>query len=324
MLKKIYLSLMLAFISCSSWLPATIPYSLQPLFDLEPISTGFNPTNYWDSMQWQKSETLFDFTSDKDVKAVEQGYRQFCEKFNELPPQNYLVAPTQFSIPPIIHLIWLGSEIPPQVNLTFESWKKHHPNWEIKIWTDEKVALFDWSCNRIKRAFEQADTWAEKADILRLEVLYKFGGVYSDADVVCLNAFHDLIVQDIGFFSCFEFNYIGKHYGKPFFVGSAVMGSAKNGCVVKYCLDHLLTAAEAPTLGIIKRTGPGLVSQACETILSSKEEKILILPCSYFYPLPWKKREVDSESVLNYVRPESLAIHLWDGSWCPKREEKNK
>lgn len=303
-------------------LNAEIPYSLDTLLNFKQEKTGFLPASYWDGMKWQREETEDAFVEDKDVIAVVQNYARFCENFKTLPPQDYGIAPTESSIPPIIHLIWLGSSIPEKTNSAFNSWEKHHPGWEIKIWTDKELVDFPWSTEHVRQAFVEGDTWAEKADVLRLELLYKFGGIYSDADVVCLNSFHDLIVQDIGFFSCFELNYIGKHYGQPFFVGSAVMGAAKGSHVVRRCLEDLQTAKEAPTVGIIKRTGPGLISRSCQAVLASGEENILILPCSSFYALPWKKKEVDSESVLEYVSPESLAIHLWDGSWCTHKKKK--
>lgn len=303
-------------------LKAEIPYSLDLLLKQEQAVQGFTPASFLDSMKCNRADTESDFMEDKDVQAVEQNYNRFCENF-KLRAQDATLSTAHFSIPPIIHLIWLGSVIPLKVMTAFDSWKKHHMDWEIKIWTDRELIDFSWSSEYSHLAFEQAATWAEKADILRLEVLYEFGGVYSDADVVCLNSFRDLIVQDIGFFSCFELNYIGKHYGEPFFVGSAVMGAAKNSQVMKYCLDHLKTAQDAPSEGIIKRTGPGLISRACQDVLLNKNENILILPCGYFYPLPWKKRNVTSESILDYISPESLAIHLWDGSWCPEKKKKS-
>ena len=52
------------------------------------------------------------------------------------------------------------------------------------IWTDLEVSDFSWSSPRLRSAFTFADTFAEKADILRLEILYQFGGIYSDTDVL--------------------------------------------------------------------------------------------------------------------------------------------
>lgn len=301
---------------------AEIPYSLDLILAHKQTAQGFSHSSFWNSMKWQREDTENEFINDKDVKIAEQNYIRFCENFEKLSRQNYDTPPSKSSIPPIIHLIWLGSSIPAQVSTIFDSWRKHHQGWEIKIWTDSEMLNFSWSSKRLELAFAEADTWAEKADILRIEVLYKFGGIYSDADAVCLNSFQDLIVQDIGFFSCFELNYIGKHYGEPFFVGSAVMGAAKNSVVMKYCLEHLQSIQNAPMDGIIKRTGPGLISRACQAVFASGQENILILPCSYLYPLPWKKREMTREGVIEYMSSEALAIHLWDGSWCPPRKPK--
>ncbi|KAF3362660.1 Uncharacterized protein PHSC3_000899 [Chlamydiales bacterium STE3] len=314
------------FILVSSFffLEAKIPYEIDLLLKHRQSTYGFTSTSFLDAMKWQRSDSELSFIHDKDVQAVEKNFSLFCDQFKRLPKQDYSVIPQQFSIPPIIHLIWLGSDIPLQVASAFDTWKTHHPHWTIKIWTDQDLSDFIWTNKKVQLAFEQATTWAEKADILRIELLYQFGGIYSDADVVCLNSFQDLIVQNIGFFSCFELNYIGKHYGEPFFVGSAVMGAAKNSAVMKYCLENLRSVADAPQEGIIKRTGPGLISRACQAVLASGEEQVLILPCSYLYPLPWKQRDVTREEIISYISPESLAIHLWDGSWCTHKKKKNK
>jgi hypothetical protein len=92
--------------------------------------------------------------------------------------------------------------------------------------------------------------------------------------------------------------------------------------VIKYCIENLKSKKEAPEVGIIKRTGPGLISLACQSVLRSGQELVLILPSSYIYPLPWKQRATNEEEVLNYVSPDSLAIHLWDGSWCTHKKNK--
>ena len=306
----------------ASPIQAEIPYSFDCLLDHKPAVQGFSYSTFENSMEWKRDKTDEEFFSDKDVKAVKQNYANFCRNFEFMPKQDYSAAPAKCSIPQIVHLIWLGSEVSKKVASAFNSWKTHHPHWEIKIWTDKELAIYEWSNAKVQLAFSQAVTWAEKADILRLELLYKFGGIYSDADVVCTNSFQDLIVQDVGFFSAFELNYIGKHYGEPFFIGSAVMGAAKNSHVVKYCLDNLQTEEEAPTVGIIKRTGPGLISRACQAVLANQKENILILPCSYLYPLPWKLRDVTSETVADFLSSETLAIHLWDGSWCTHKKKK--
>lgn len=51
---------------------------------------------------------------------------------------------------------------------------------DYRLWRDADVAALDM-INR--DAFDAAKTMAQKADILRLEILYQYGGIYLDTDV---------------------------------------------------------------------------------------------------------------------------------------------
>ncbi|MBM3208284.1 MAG: hypothetical protein FJZ57_06760, partial [Chlamydiae bacterium] len=186
---------------------------------LRSSELGFSPEGFWESMEWKRDASGFDFQQDKDVKIAEKNFSEFVERYNAQTVCDYNKVPTTFSIPPIIHFIWLGSSPTSQVEQAISSWKNYHPGWQIELWTDEKVSEFSWSEGRLKEIFDQAETYAEKADVLRLDILYQFGGIYSDIDVICLRSFHDLITQDITFFSSFELNYTSRHYGNPFYVG---------------------------------------------------------------------------------------------------------
>jgi inositol phosphorylceramide mannosyltransferase catalytic subunit len=305
-LKLIFLLLSIVF---QGNLYSDIP---QKTFKFSERPKGFAPTPFWESMCWKRDDSGVDFCENQDVKRSEQNFIRFCNQHEKKPPLNYSIPPSDYSIPPIIHFIWLGSPVTHEVQVAIESWKKHHSGWEIKVWTDEVVEKFLWTEDRLRIAFEEADTWAEKADILRLDILYQFGGIYSDVDVLCLNSFHDLIVQDVTFFSSFELNFTSRHYGEAFYVGTAIMGASKGSPLMKYCLDHCKTYRENPTAGILKRTGPGLVSRACLAGFANPQEHILILPCSYIYPLPWKNKGSD---IAEYISKESLAVHFWASSW---------
>jgi mannosyltransferase OCH1-like enzyme len=82
-------------------------------------------------------------------------------------------------IPRIIHQIWLGPLTPPSKAL--DSWKKKHPNWEYRLWTEDNLPNL-----KNQHAFDVSDNYPQKADILRYELLEQFGGVYVDADVHCI------------------------------------------------------------------------------------------------------------------------------------------
>jgi hypothetical protein len=61
------------------------------------------------------------------------------------------------------------------------SWKRHHPGWEVRLWTEE-----DLPEDPIRpEVLERLRAPVERADILRLEILYRHGGVYVDTDLEC-------------------------------------------------------------------------------------------------------------------------------------------
>lgn len=288
-------------------LPSLMP-TFQELLSLPPQESGFIPVPFRESLEANWFPTEGNFFEDIGVQQSEKAFNTFCEKI----ASNSSPSPS-FSIPPIIHFIWMGSPPTPAVNAAIESWKRHNPNLEIKLWTEKEIEDFVWSELHSKKFFEEGKNWAEKSDILRFEILYQYGGVYSDTDVVCTNSVEDLLTNDLNFFAGFESNKI-KRFGRPL-VGCSVLGAARNCPVIKRCLDFSQTAEEAPTIHQHLRSGPGPTSKAAYEALENGAEGVLVLPCSYLYPMPWEKRLSTPSEVAKNIRPETFAIHLWEGSW---------
>jgi hypothetical protein len=92
------------------------------------------------------------------------------------------------TIPRIIHQIWLGPRVPDQVEGWLETWRRLHPTWEHRLWRDDDL---DWL--RLRGHFDAADQPAIKADIARLEIVERFGGLYVDADIEAHRAVDPLL-----------------------------------------------------------------------------------------------------------------------------------
>lgn len=92
-------------------------------------------------------------------------------------------------IPHILHQIWLGSPPPTRVQRWMDSWRVLHPQWEYHLWTDNNRPPVP-----SESAFERAPSYAMKADLLRYELLCKFGGLYIDADFACHRPVTELLV----------------------------------------------------------------------------------------------------------------------------------
>lgn len=94
----------------------------------------------------------------------------------------------------IIHQMWKDDTIPDTCKPYMDSWKKHHPNWEFRFWTDEDISRlvtdhYSWFI----------DTYNEyqynicRSDAARHIILHRHGGLYCDIDIECYRPVDDLI-----------------------------------------------------------------------------------------------------------------------------------
>ena len=108
------------------------------------------------------------------------------------------------SLPPVLHMIWLGSRLPPKFAPNILSYVSLNPDHELWLWLDtspdtvnikqQQVRVRDvnketWSTRDM---LDTSTNWAMKSDVLRLEILYKYGGIYVDIDSVALRSFGNL------------------------------------------------------------------------------------------------------------------------------------
>ena len=234
-----------------------------------------------------------------------------------------------YRIPRIVHQIWLGSKVPAKYKTWMNSWM-NWMGWEYKLWTDEDVehlSLYN------QKLYDQATNYGEKSDILRLELLEQFGGLYVDTDFECINSnIFNVLNRSFDFYVGFEPSIHGSinHINK---ICNALMASAPNHPLIK----NLIVNMEANWLAhnhetAIQKCGPDYLSRSIldyeKNILvypASKERnseyRNMYLPCSFFYPFssPEIRKATSYEDLLSKAAPETAAIHYWSGSWLPQR-----
>lgn len=94
-------------------------------------------------------------------------------------------------IPKIIHYIWFGrNPYPEKVAYCIESWKKHLPEYEFKLWNED---TFDIESVQFTKEAYKNKKWAFVSDYVRVYALYNFGGLYLDTDIEVLRTFNDLL-----------------------------------------------------------------------------------------------------------------------------------
>lgn len=94
-------------------------------------------------------------------------------------------------IPRLLHVIWVGTEPPRWVRTNWALWRDALPaDIDVVVWTNEEA----------QRAFPELVRSLEQhrgdkrilPDLLRLEIVHRFGGVYVDSDTVPLRALETL------------------------------------------------------------------------------------------------------------------------------------
>jgi mannosyltransferase OCH1-like enzyme len=84
-----------------------------------------------------------------------------------------------------LHQIWLGPKPRPQAAM--QTWQDKNPTYTYTLWTESD--LFPLRNQKLFDAFH--NVYPAQADILRYEILALHGGVYADADSVCLRSLDD-------------------------------------------------------------------------------------------------------------------------------------
>lgn len=212
----------------------------------------------------------------------------------------------EYLIPQVIHFIWLGSPLPERCKVCIESWAKIHPDWVIRIWTDDDVEGFEM-VNYV--AFKNARNYGQKSDIWRYEILYRYGGLYLDTDFACLKKFDEIHR------SCTFYTGISR-CGETLLNG--LIGSRPGHPIMMGCINAIKnTDTKSNFHEMMEETGPYFFShQFRKAIHLVREEKTVVFPPIYFYPYPAiYRRMLDEEARDLFTEPESMAIHYWATSW---------
>ena len=84
-------------------------------------------------------------------------------------------------IPKVIHYCWFGgNSLPEEAKRCIESWKKYCPDYKIIEWNENN---YDVNSNEYMKAAYKEKKWAFVSDYARIDVVYKYGGIYMDTDV---------------------------------------------------------------------------------------------------------------------------------------------
>jgi len=212
-------------------------------------------------------------------------------------------AHQQDVIPKVLHQIWLGGSMPEKQKQQCDQLRQTLPNdWEYKLWSNDDVSSLLNFHN--KELYCTTPNYGQKSDILRLEILFQYGGVYCDTDIIGIKPFDELL--DVDFFC-------GVAYDEWPSILNSVMGSSPGNSVIKSMLNFSKKLEWYDGMSIIDTTGPYHTTRVIFDNIQTNEN-IVVLPNSFFYPFS-NDGTHGLDSCIKYKRPETICCHLWQGSW---------
>jgi inositol phosphorylceramide mannosyltransferase catalytic subunit len=219
-----------------------------------------------------------------------------------------------YKIPKKIHFVWIGGKLPEKYKFCIESWKRHHQDWEIKLWTDDDIESFQL---HNKEAFNLAKNYGQKSDIYKYEIVERYGGVYIDIDFYCCKSLDEL-VKNFEFFSALISN------GTT--VGAAFIACTPHHYIMNRCINNIEKIEARDFNQVLKVSGPEFFTHIIYTSLCNMKDisRVALFPLSYFYSFPAVKRydfwrgDILLKDILSSTPDEAYGVHLWATSWQKK------
>jgi GT2 family glycosyltransferase len=210
---------------------------------------------------------------------------------------NYEARSHSGPIPKVLHRT-VPAAVDPQAEAWWEDFATLHPGWELKTWRDPlDAADFPLTAHLHPRCA----SGAQKAGLVRLELLVTHGGVYVDSDVQPVRPLDAL--THLPAFAAWEDERV---------VPDAVMGAAPQHPAFRQMLARAVRLIELGSQDAWE-TGPGGTTE----MLPGRDD-VLLLPPGSFYPVHYKeKAKLGTRNDLPWVFLEHKRHHSWDPRKSP-------
>lgn len=200
-------------------------------------------------------------------------------------------------IPRLIHRVWLGIEVPPETLAYGTDLQRLHPGWLVVLWRDWTLPALD-----NQEAFDRSPHASQRSNIVRYEVLRRWGGVYVDTDVEPRRPLDSLLEH--------ESFAIAREDDR--WLGTAFMASAPaHPFVTHLCATVGRSVLDAPP-GTPSNVvaGPKFVTRSLERWRADGGDPVTILPAPLVYPYHFTEPERRAEAF-----PDAYLVHHWAASW---------
>lgn len=175
-----------------------------------------------------------------------------------------------------LHQIWIGPHKRPDEWMA--TWRDKNPDMEWTLWQEFKGFRYEDKINKLVNE----GRYSIASDIMRVEILYKYGGVYVDADSTALEPIQDAPFID-NFFACWD--YTGG-------VANGTIGCPPEHPIMKDYLERISGVEDYWEFGW------RMLTQCLEG------KDVTILPTCTFYPTNYNGQKAPEDGKI-------YAKHIW-------------
>lgn len=185
-----------------------------------------------------------------------------------------------------------GHPLPDTHQGWFDSWKEHNKDWAHVLWSEADYLPFIEN----REIYDTAVNHAQRAEIAQKEILWKYGGVYIDADFECF--------RPCGHF--FEADHVVTWDESPGQLGNQIIGAPPQHPAVRAALEDIPRAINYQRANNLPQTygaGPHLIQR-----LWRDRSDVEIRPSEEFFPYLWNQSKPSDYG-------DAYGAHHWTASW---------
>lgn len=235
-----------------------------------------------------------------------------CEPLERIWNSNIEFLPN--GVPKVIHQTWKTKDVPAHWRASQESWKAHHKTWTYLLWTDSDIKAYIQTARPAAWSlFEKLEWPIQRVDLFRYFVLYDFGGLYVDLDIMARGPIDVPLGQSFGDIFLVHSANTPSHYT------NALMASTLRPSAKRFWSSMVAHVESWPTklsekvlghalrhLQIMMSTGP----MALTKVANESLEAITVLPQRRWNPFDLSvagdlEEQVSEEALVNILSGSS-------------------
>lgn len=229
-------------------------------------------------------------------------------------------------IPRIIHQTWKTANIPGEWREFHETWRRHHPDWEIRVWTDEdNRQLIEQEHPWFLSTYDSFERDIQRVDAAKYFILYTHGGVYADLDCECLMPVDELVDRGGAVFGksadrVIECAFIASSPAHP--IWRDVFYALEQPSLLARGIRSLPSALGKrgfDAAHVLFHTGPQMMRRVVRQYrkqVGTVGEGITVLPSGFLSDRSWWDRHESQQAPTGYIE------HHYSNSWIESDEGK--